>query len=290
MSLKLLVTDAVSPLGQALLHDLEREPFNLLVPGVEELDWTDLAGVDAYIHHKSPDLVVNSYALDQLMGQEGCDAFVRSAASLASACGARNIPVVHISSYQVFGGDSKSTHSEKDLVNPVNEAGRALVAAEQELEVMVPRHISLRTSWVIGAYGDNLLTRLLDGYLGGRAVLANRRLRGAPTTMADFTRVIVALVKQITCGAENWGVMHYCSGDVCTEEEFAEHLLQLIIQQQLLTAEPSLTIIDDASTEEPPSSILTCRNIRDGFGIQPRSWRPSLLPLVRQWLHNWEQQ
>jgi dTDP-4-dehydrorhamnose reductase len=288
MSLKLLVTDAVSPLGQALLHDLEREPFNLLVPGVEELDWTDLAAVDVYIHHKRPDLVVNNYALDQLKTQEGCVAFVQCVANLASACGARNIPLLHISSYQVFEGDSKSTHSEKDAVNPVNEAGRALVTAEQELEAIAPRHISLRASWVIGAYGDNLLTRLLNGYLGGHAVQANRRLRGAPTTMADFTRVIVALVKQITCGAENWGIMHYCSGDACTEEEFAEYLLQLIIQQQLLTAEPSLTIVDTPLSGEPSSAILTCRNIRDGFGIQPRSWRPSLLPLVRQWLHNRE--
>jgi dTDP-4-dehydrorhamnose reductase len=28
---------------------------------------------------------------------------------------------------------------------------------------------------------------------------------------------------------------------------------------------------------------------RDFFGIQARSWRPSLLPLVKQWLHNREQ-
>lgn len=289
MSLKLLLTDSFSPLGQALLHDLEREPFSLLVPGVEEVDWADSAAVDTYMHHRRPDLVVNSYGLEQLIvSSAGADTFIRATANLASTCGARNTPIVHLSSYQVFSGDSKSTHSEKDSVNPVSETGRALVTAEHELATLAPRHISLRAGWVIGVYGENLLTRLLDGYLGGRAVQANRRLRGAPTTMADLTRVIVALLKQISCGAENWGVMHYCSGDACTEEEFAEHLLQLLIQQQLLNAEPSLTIIDEPSTSEPASAILTCRNIRDGFGVQSRSWRPSLLPLVRQWLHKRE--
>lgn len=288
MSFKLLLTDTLSPLGQALLHDLEREPFNLLVPGPDAITWTDPAAVDAYIHHKHPDLVVNNHGLTQLGTQDGCDAFVRVVANLASSCSARAIPIIQLSGYEVFGGDTRSTHSEKDPVSPTSAVGHALVAVEQELEALIPRHICLRSSWVIGAYGDNLLTRLLGGYLGGQAVQANRRLRGAPTTMADLTRVIIALVKQISCGAENWGIMHYCSGDACTEEEFAEHLLQLLIQQQLLTAEPSLTIIDEVSTTEPASAILTCRNIRDGFGVQSRSWRPSLLPLVRQWLHNRE--
>lgn len=289
MSLKLLLTDTHSSLGQSLLHDLEREPFNLLAPDAQELDWANAAAVDSYIHHRRPDLVINTFGLDALVAGQGADAFVHAAANLASTSGARNTPIVHLSSYQVFSGDNKGTHSEKDPVNPLSEIGKVLVAAEQEMATLAPRHISLRSSWVIGSYGDNLLTRLLEGYLGGRAVQANRRLRGAPTTLADLTRVIVALAKQISSGAENWGVMHYCSGDACTEEEFAEHLLQLLIQQQLLTAEPSLTIIDELSTIEPASAILTCRTIRDNFGVQSRSWRPSLLPLVRQWLHNREQ-
>ena len=289
MPLKLLLTDTHSSLGRSLLHDLERESFNLLAPDMQELDWADAAAVDSYIHHRRPDLVINTFGLDALIAGQGADIFLRAAANLASTSGARDTPIIHLSSYQLFSGD-KSTHSEKDPVNPLSETGRVLMAAEQEMATLAPRHICLRSSWMIGAYGDNLLTRLLEGYLGGRAVQANRRLRGAPTTLADLSRVIVALAKQISCGAENWGVLHYCSGDACTEEEFAEHLLQLLIQQQLLTAEPSLTIIDDSSTTEPASAILTCRIIRDSFGVQSRSWRPSLLPLVRQWLHNHEQQ
>ncbi|ACE82707.1 sugar nucleotide-binding protein [Cellvibrio japonicus] len=286
MLFKLLLTQANSPLGSALHHDLERESVNLLLPQAEDVDWRHAESVSAYIQQKCPELVINNYAWDTLDTRDGQDAYLAAATHLAAACADADIPLIHLSGYQVFSGNSKSTHSEKDNVDPVTAQGKTLVAAEQAIARLCPRHICLRLGWVIGAYGDNLLTRLLGGYLGGQAVQANRRLRGAPTTLADVARVLVGLYKQISCGSDNWGIMHYCSGDACTQEEFAEQLLQLLIQQQLLTAEPSLTIIDDENTDEPASAILTCRVIRDCFGVQARSWRPSLLPLVKQWLHN----
>lgn len=292
MSFKILVSAVESSLGKALEHELEREPYKLLLPVASELNWMDAVAVSAYIHQYQPDVIINCYGWDALHGAEPAmtattnnELFITVAAQLALLCGELNIPLVHFSSYRVFGGDNKGTHSEKDVVSPISETGRALVAAEKIIAEQVPKHVVLRLSWVIGAYGDNLLTRLLDDFFAGAAVTASRRKRGAPTTLADAARVVVAVVKQLSCGAENWGIMHYCTSDVCTEEEFAEQLLQLLIQQQLLTAEPSLSVIEHEPIGEPLSAIIVCRRLRDCFGVQPRSWRPSLLPLVKQWLH-----
>lgn len=293
MSFKILVSAVESPLGKALEHELEREPFKLLLPTASELNWADATAVDTYIRVHQPDVVVNCYGWGELHLAEhpaqtarvDCDVLVAVATQLATSCRELNIPLIHFSSYRVFGADHKSTHSEKDSVAPMSDVGRALLAAEQVIIEQVPKHIILRLSWVIGAYGSNLLTRLLEAFFAGAAVTANRRLRGAPTTFSDASRVAVAIIKQLSCGAENWGVMHYCTTDVCTEEEFAEQLLQLLIQQQLLTAEPSLSLVENEPDDEPISAIIVCRRLRDGFGVQPRSWRPSLLPLVKQWLH-----
>jgi dTDP-4-dehydrorhamnose reductase len=278
MSLKILLTQSESALASALLHELERESFNLLMPKVSELDWSKEGSLEAYLQFKKPDLVLNCRGWEQLIGGQDGAAFVASAQRLAQACVVAEVPVIHFSSYQVFGAENKVTHSEKDQVAPLNEIGRLLVAAEEQIKAL-PKHIILRLSWVIGAYGDNLLTRSLAALFDGAELTSNRRLRGAPTALSDVARVIVALIKQINCGAENWGVVHYCASDACNQEEFSEQLLQLLIQQQLLTAEPRLQ-------GEPISAILGCRRLRDHFGVQARSWRPSLLPLVKQWLHN----
>jgi dTDP-4-dehydrorhamnose reductase len=289
MSFKLLLTDVISPLGKALEHELEREPFKLLTPGPDELNWADPNSLANYFLKHQPELVLNCRGWEGAFGADGQELLMATAQQLAHICGAANIPLIQFSSYSLFGGDPKGTHSEKDAVAPLNDTGRAFAAVEQVIAEQVSRHIILRLSWVIGAYGDNLLTRLLNAFLAGASVTVNRRLRGAPTALSDAARVAVAISKQIHCGADNWGVMHYCSSDSCTEDEFAEQLLQLLIQQQLLTAEPSLSLIDTEEANEPLSAILGCRRARDCFGIQARSWRPSLLPLVKQWLHNREQ-
>lgn len=289
MSFKLLLTDVISPLGKALEHELEREPFKLLLPAAAELEWSDAHSLQTYLHKHQPDLIVNCRGWEEAFHSGGQAALIATARHLAQACADQQIPLIHLSSYSVFGGDSKGTHSEKDPVAPLGDTGRAFAEAEQVITELLPKHIILRLSWVIGAYGDNLLTRLLSAFLAGASVSVNRRLRGAPTALSDAARVAVAMSKQIYCGADNWGVMHYCSSDACTEDEFAEQLLQLLIQQQLLTAEPSITLEDSDPTDEPLSAILGCRRARDYFGVQARSWRPSLLPLVKQWLHNREQ-
>lgn len=289
MSFTLLLTDVDSPLGKALEHELEREPFRLLTPDSRTLNWADEVAVAAYFAAERPDVVLNCRGWEEAYFPGGQALLVETARQLAHACQQNNVPLVHFSSYSVFGADPKGTHSEKDVPKPKSETGAAFVAAEQWISTQLQRFVILRLSWVIGAYGDNHLTRLLSGFLAGASVTVNRRLRGAPTALSDAARVAVAIVKQISCGAENWGVMHYCSGDACSEDEFADQVLQLLIQQQLLTAEPSLTLIDSELDDEPLSAILGCRHARDYFGIQARSWRPSLLPLVKQWLHNREQ-
>lgn len=289
MSFTLLLSDVNSPLGKALEHELEREPFRLLTPGTSELDWSVEGAATAYFERERPDVVINCRGWEAAYCPNGQMPLIEAARQLSAACGQFDVPLIHFSSYSVFGADSKGTHSEKDVPAPLNDTGGAFVEAEQLISAQLQRFIVLRLSWVIGAYGDNHLTRLLGAFLAGASVTVNRRLRGAPTPLSDVARVAVAMAKQISCGAESWGIMHYCSGDACAEDEFADQVLQLLIQQQLLTAEPSLTLVDAEPENEPLSAILGCRHARDNFGIQARSWRTSLLPLVKQWLHNRDQ-
>src|SRR5690606_25007176 len=182
---------------------------------------------------------------------------------------------------------NKSIHSEKDIPAPTSDAGHAFLAAEQALAQTLEKWICLRLSWVIGSYGQNHLTRLLNGLVGQNPepLPVSSRLRGAPTALSDVARVAVAMAKQISCGAENWGVMHYCSGESCTEAEFATQVVQTLQQFQEIGEEIILSMDESLPEGEPVSAVLICRRVRDYFGIQSRAWRPSLLPIIKQWQH-----
>lgn len=282
MSLKIIVTDTQSALGRTLEHDLEREQCQLLSPGIQ---WENARAVQDYLDKHKPDIVINTFAWEESLSQEQQTLLPIVAANIANACATAQVPLIHFSSYQVFGIDNKSSHSEKDIPAPVSPAGQAFFAAEQALERSNAHFIILRLGWIIGSIGDNHLTRLLTAIQTQQPITLNSRLRGAPTLLSDVVRVCIALVKQISCGADNWGVMHYCSGDALNEAEFGEQLVQLLAQQQFLKQDANFTLVESTPTQEPLSAVLGCRRIRDAFGIQARPWRPSLLPLVKQWFH-----
>lgn len=267
---KLLITQAKSPLGQSLLNALDQQ----LSASVDLIFVND----DHQLHATDARCALNLSMLNQDLSTS-----VAETRQLANFCAENNIPLIHLSSYRVFSGDKKNAHNEKDNPQPAAEEDHQWLLAEDLVKPQA-KHIILRSSWLIGSQGENLLTRLLSAFLDGAEVQVHRRLRGAPTAIDDLARVIAALIKQIQCGADNWGAMHYCSSDHCSEEEFAEQVLQYLIQYQLLTAEPSLRLVDGDEEEHMTSAILGCRRLRDGFGIQGRSWRPNLLLLIKDWL------
>lgn len=288
MSLKLLLTDTSNALGRAIEHELERESVNLFVPKAGELDWNKPASVDQYVRLLRPDIVINCAGWEDIPNLSQQMHLPLAAERIAAACAPQNIPLIHLSSYKVFGGDNKSIHNEKDIPTPNSDAGLAFLAAEQVVRQQLTKWICLRLSWVVGSYGENHLTRLLRDLMEEKPVTVSSRLRGAPTALSDAARVAVAMAKQIFCGAENWGVMHYCSNDTCSEAEFADQVLQVLHQQPLSGVDShqvKLNVVDNLPVNEPVSAVLNVNSVRDHFGIQPRTWRPSLLPMTKQWLH-----
>jgi len=285
--LKLLLTDIDNPLGRALEHELERAPFGLITPAQGAVDWRDTQAVAQYIDSTHPGLVINTLGWADLPDAEACELLPLAAANLASACQSGEIALVQFSSYRVFGADNKSSHTERDEPAPQSEVGRAWLAAEQALEASLEQRIILRLSWVVGAQGENLLSRLLAQCFSGHSVMVNTRLRGAPTALSDIARVVVGVVKQITCGSQNWGVMHYCSSGACSQAEYAERVLEVLEQLGALPdPAPQLERLDSLPDGEPVSAVLSCRRVRDNFGVQARAWDPTLVAMVKQWLHN----
>ena len=274
MAYKLLLTDAYSPLGSALSHVLEQETFTLLRPHPEELAWGDRRAVDRYLREQQPNILINTLAWCELAEKQHRVLLVNAAKALVRPCTELNICVVHLSSHRVFGGENKTAYDESDQPSPVDAMGRALREAERIFADKLVHHITLRLSWLIGIQGDNLLPRLVRRLSSGQEVVVDPAVRGTPTFMADVGRVLVAMVKQMLCGADNWGVMHYSSGDPCSEAEFAQQLARLL--QRCGEFKGVVKEVDNEQAQPVPSAVLSGRRCRDNFGIQARTWRRDL--------------
>src|SRR6202041_2563866 len=69
--------------------------------------------------------------------------------------------VVYVSTDYVFDGTSDAPYTEWDRPNPRSVYGRSKWAGEQELLTALPGATVVRTSWVCGRHGANMVKTVL---------------------------------------------------------------------------------------------------------------------------------
>jgi len=284
VALMLLLADEFSPLESALKRELEDETLAFVRPKPGEISWGDVQSVRHYILQNRPSLILNNLGWGSLSSRDKSTLLLSGTNNLAKVCAEIDIPLLHLSSHLVFGGENKTAYDESDRPSPFNDSGRAYLDAERAIEKWMQHFIVLRLSWVVGVEDDNLFGHLLSELSQGRNVEVSAARRGAPTFVADVARVVVAIVRQVLCGAENWGVMHYCSSEPCTEVELAQQLASLL--QELGQPCGQISEHTDESQELVASAVLNGRLCRDSFGIQARSWRQGLAAVIQNYLSN----
>lgn len=288
MANKILITNAFSPIGKAVHGAFEHTPYSVLTPAPGSVDWDSHDAVVEYLKAQDVELVINTVGWQETPDVGHQLQLVSASKALASAASQTDAVVIHLSSYRVFGGENKSSYDEQDKPLPLGPAGRAFLEAERAFERNLERHICLRVSWVLDIIGESVFRRLLqDLVVEGPVLEVTHQRRGSPVSALEIGRVILAMVQQILCGAENWGVFHLSSGDPCSSAEFAEAVADILEREGALKRQwcvESLTDEELAVQGEPDSAALTVRRCRDNFGYQIRSWRQGLTGLIRTWL------
>jgi|TARA_B110000116_G_scaffold212006_1_gene187934 dTDP-4-dehydrorhamnose reductase len=277
---KILLTDTQSPLGQALLHELEREPYALLCPS-NEVDWLDFESVSAYLQRHQPDLIINALGWSEWADVEWQQLLIGSARNLAKACAQQGGIPLQLSSYRVFGGEQKDCYEVGDRPSPLGVVGRAFWDAERLYDASLDKWLVLRLGWVFGVQENNRLSNTLQALRSGESVEAGGDYFGAPTTVLDVARVVVAMVRQVLCGADNWGLYQYVSSDICSELEFVQELAAILQE----TGDFRGAIVEPAEQDAlQGSAVLGNQRLLDNFGVKPRTWRQGLGETVRLWL------
>lgn len=144
----ILITGASGQLGSELCARLGRCAAGL---GADRLDVTDSAAVTARCESEPPDAVINCAAYTAVDRAEHdvnrCFAVnAEAVATLAATCRRLDIPLVHVSSDYVFGGDRgrMQPYVEDDAPAPLSVYGASKLAGERNAATW-RRHIIVRT-------------------------------------------------------------------------------------------------------------------------------------------------
>jgi dTDP-4-dehydrorhamnose reductase len=203
---RVLVTGAGGQLGHDLVAVCREAGDEVIGATRADLDVGDRHAVDAVVTAVAPDVIVNCAAWTAV---DACEAdpdraerdnalavrWLRQAAERAGA------HLVQISTDYVFSGDLDRPYREDDTTDPRSVYGRTKLAGEHEAG---PQATVVRTSWVCGERGNNMVRtvlRLLAAEVPELVFVDDQR--GNPT----FTAELAPLVRELAV-ARRAGLFH----------------------------------------------------------------------------------
>jgi dTDP-4-dehydrorhamnose reductase len=189
--MRILVTGAGGQLGQDLVRTCTEAGDEVIACTSAQLDLGDRDSVAQAITGTAPDVVVNAgawTAVDDCESEPDRAWRVNALGPRWVADAARRVGahVVQVSTDYVFDGTKAGPYVEWDTPNPQSAYGRSKLGGEREVD---PSHAVVRTAWVCGAHGKNMVKTVLA--LADRPELAFvDDQRGCPTFTADLAAAI----------------------------------------------------------------------------------------------------
>ncbi len=242
------------------------------------LDITNRSAADLIVAAR-PELVIHPAAWTDV---DGC-ARDPDRALLVNALGTRNValacqrldvPLVYISTNEVFDGRATEPYLEFDEPHPINAYARSKYAGEHYVRQLLRRFYIVRIAWVFG--GPRNFVRTIQ-----RLATEREHLRivddevGNPTYAVDVAEAISRLVREPA-----YGTYHLVNEGYCSRYDFAGEILRQTGMQGVSVEPIKLRDYPRAST---PPSFTALRNFVGAIDLQIvlPPWQDALARFLR---------
>jgi dTDP-4-dehydrorhamnose reductase len=220
-----LITGAGGQLGIDLARWCEHNGDEVIAVGHGELDITDRSAVLSAITAASPDLIVNCAAWTAV---DACESDPDRALAvnglavrwLAEATARVGGHLVQISTDYVFDGDMDRPYHEWDETEPTSVYGASKLVGEQEARALGAAATVIRTSWVCGVNGSNMVKTILRLAAERDQLTFVADQTGCPT----FTHDLAAAVRRLAVDRCS-GVVHVTNQGAVSWFEFAQQVV-----------------------------------------------------------------
>jgi dTDP-4-dehydrorhamnose reductase len=197
--LRILITGAAGQLGTDLTRlATEDSRHHVLAAGHGDLDVGDRDAVLGAVTTFRPHLVLHAAAWTAV---DACESEPdRAWRDNALACryvaegaGLVGAHLVAVSTDYVFDGTSPQPYAEWDQPNPRSVYGRSKLGGETEVSALLPGATIVRSSWVCGPHGTNMVKTVLGLAARGGPLRFVNDQRGCPTFTGDLASMLLRL-------------------------------------------------------------------------------------------------
>lgn len=279
--MKLLIIGAKGKLGSRILALCAENSHNAVVGlGADDLDISDFSATRACIRDVSPDIVINCAAWTDVDGcakdaQKAIRINGYGAGNIAIASAERNVPIVQISTNEVFDGISPTPYNEYDLTHPINPYAYSKWVGEQMVMRHNPRHYIVRTAWLFAHGGKNFIHSILN------AAKSNKPLRVVTDEVANPSYnddVAEAIIKLMSTG--RYGIYHLVNAGSASRFAFARYVLDRAGYAD--TPITPITRHEWVRPSTPPAYACLNNNHAAFLGITLRHWHEAVDAFLRR--------
>jgi dTDP-4-dehydrorhamnose reductase len=274
----ILITGGNGQLGQALQKTLTKHTTTAV--DLPDHDITNPQTVHTLLQTHQPNLIINAAAYTNV---DGCvsnpdlayQVNAQGPRNLALACLDHDIPLVHISTNEVFRGNNPAGYDEWMPLNPHprNAYGRSKAAGEFNVRHILPRHYIVRTAWLYASTGRNFIHAILNRARETGQLRVVTDEIGNPTWANDLAQAITQLIE-----TGQYGTYHFVNEGACSRWAFANEIARLAGLEGVRN-EPILSSEFKRASTPPPFGALHNNNGR-AVGIVLRPWQEALAEFV----------
>tara|TARA_Y100001960_G_C14667427_1_gene824072 strand:- start:471 stop:1322 length:852 start_codon:yes stop_codon:yes gene_type:complete len=246
----------------------------------QQLDITQRSDVEAALLHYKPDVVINAAAftdVDKCEDQPVQARLVNSLGpeNLVAVANKIDARVLQISTDYVFDGTLERPYIESDDTNPQSIYGQTKLQGEQ---AMRDRDLIVRTSWLCGSHGSNILKTIVALAQTDQPM----RFVDDQTGHPSFTQDIAVTIKQLV-EIEAQGTFHVTNQGPVSWYEFAYSILEMMGRRtHQLTPITTDQLDPPRPATRPTNSVLKNQALLTAGLTPPPHFRDTLPLLLKE--------
>ena len=286
VSANILLTGGSGQIGTELRR-IAPTDWSIIAPSSAELDIANPHAVWACVASQGWSAVVNAaaYTAVDRAQEEIATAWRVNAlgpAALAEATARAGVPLVHLSTDYVFDGRKSEAYVEDDPVCPLSVYGASKEGGEQAVRTANPRHVILRTAWIVSPHGANFAKTMLRLAAERPLVRVVDDQWGNPTSATDVAGAMVVILGRLIADDAASGTYHFVNDGDATWCALARAIFARLAGRT--GTSPTVEAISTAdyptAARRPANSRLSTTKLKREFGIVARPWRRAVDEVV----------
>ena len=276
--MNILITGAKGNIGTYLCNFLSKSHV-IYGLGKSELNIMDKIATEEALNLLKPDAVIHTAAITNKYICEYNEALAYGVntvgtLNIAHSCNSLNIPLVYLSTTDIYSDTKSSPHNETDECTPLNLYSKSKLGGEELVQTICEKYFILRTSNVFGG-NDCFVKKLVKGKHTAIYLFSNPTL--SITHIEDL-----AIVLQQLLATDKYGIYNYTNEGCLSKSllinsiiEFGNLNVPLIVNSDRylsnIIKEPKYTCVDNS-------------RIKDCLGIEILPWNHRLKDYINSCL------